>query len=211
MPTFLRLSLVALLLVGCARPALAATTADQLVALSRAGLDDDILIALIETDGSRFVLTAQDILDLYKKGLSNRVIRAMQATARKPRVPPPARDAFVQPSPAPVDLTQASPPEAVPPQAAAPQLIPPPPPQREVIREVVHVPAPAPDVHVTQHVTQRVEVEAPRQRYVETIAVPVYVHAPVAKPEPPVYWGWGGQRRPDSWDDGAKKTDSKKP
>jgi hypothetical protein len=166
------------LVAGLADRALAATTADQLIALSRTGLDDDILVALIETDGSRFVLTADDILELYRQGLSNRVIRAMQATARKPRAAAPPRDAFVAPA-----------------------------------HEAEPAPVRPPDVHVTQNVTQRVEVEAPRERHhVQTIAVPVYVAVPVVqrKPEPPVYWGWGGQRRPDSWDDGVKQ-ETKKP
>lgn len=208
MRTLLRFTVAAILFIGVfgfAPQAMAATTAEQLVALSRAGLDDEILIALIETDGSRFVLKAEDILELYRKGLSNRVIRAMQATARKPQTPPPARDARVAPTPSEfVDNTQAVPPQAEPPVPAAPR---PDPPTAVTVR--------APDVHVSQHVTQHVEVEAPRERSrVETtyVAVPVYVQAPVvAKPDPPVYWGWGGQRRPDSWDDGQKTPAKEKP
>lgn len=204
MHILIRLAVALVLLVGLAGRAAAATTIEQLVALSRAGLEDDILIALIETDGSRFVLKAEDILALYRQGLSNRVIRAMQATARKPRTPAPPRDALVAPTPAPepAENAQAVPPEAVAPSAPAPRSEPP----------VVNVHPP--DVNVTQDVTQHVHVEAPRPRIVETvhIPVPVYVQTPVVqKPDPPVYWGWGGQRRPDSWDDGAKDGDKARP
>jgi hypothetical protein len=147
----------------------AATTASQLVDLSRAGLDDDILIALIQTDGSTFQLTAADILALHKRGLSDRVIRAMQETSRPP-VPVPV------PMPMPVA------PEAV--------DVPPPPP---------------PVVNVYQTVTQHVDAPAAQVSqpdYAIPVAVPVYLRAPVAQQprrEEPVYWGWGGQRRPDSW------------
>jgi hypothetical protein len=172
--------LVSGFVLGLAGRAAAATTVEQLVALSRAGLEDDILIALIETDGSRFVLNAEEILALYQQGLSNRVIRAMQATARRPQAAPPPRDSFVPAS----GVVENAP--AVPPQAVSPTR-------------------PAADVNVNQYVTQRVEVEAPRHIQTVHIPVPVYLQTPVVrKPEPPVYWGWGGQRRPDSWDDGAK-------
>jgi hypothetical protein len=200
----IRCALAAFLVFGIAGRAAAATTIEQLIALSRAGLEDDILIALIETDGSRFVLTADDILALYNQGLSNRVIRAMQATARRPRVPPPVRDAFVAPLFEAPPTTQAIAPEAAPPVPAppAPEM-----PAPQAPPPIVNVHPPA--VHVEQHVEQRVEV--PRTTYVERVHVPipVYVHAPVEqKPDPPVYWGWGGERRPDSWDDGnARKRD----
>jgi hypothetical protein len=157
--------------------ATAATTADQLVALQRAGLDDDILIALIQTDGSVFYLSAEQILDLHRRGLSNRVIRAMQDTARQ------AQAAVEQAQ----QVVLAAPVE----------------PQRSNRTE------PPPVVNVTQTVTQR--VEAPREPYIYTVpvAVPVYVRRAVPpKAQPPVYWGWGGQRRPDSWDDRSARPDN---
>ena len=85
MRVLFRSSLAALALIAfSADMAGAATTTDQLVALARAGLDDDVLIALIQTDGSVFQLTADDILELHRQGLSSRVILAMQQTARPP-------------------------------------------------------------------------------------------------------------------------------
>lgn len=55
-----------------------------------------------------------------------------------------------------------------------------------------------PVVEVTQHVEQRVEVEAPRQTP-RTIYVPVPVTYVPRDPQPkvdPVYWGYGGRPRP---------------
>lgn len=178
MRLLLRLTLATVVLAAAAGRASAATTAAQLIELSRAGLSDDILIALIQTDGSVFALTAQDILALHRAGLSDRVILAMQATARK-RVP----------LPAPAD-------DQTPP---APERV-----ERIERVERVEVVQPPPVVNVTQTVTQRVEPPAAYgyTPYGLPIGLPVYLPPRVTpRPEPPVYWGWGGKRRPDSWDD----------
>ena len=158
----------ALVLGLSAGNARADTTASQLVDLSRAGLSDDILVELIESDGSTFQLTAADVLALHREGLSDKVIVAMARTAKKAK---------------PVEA-----PAAAPAPASAP------------------APAPPTVVNVHQTVTQHVEAPLRQSKpsYAVPIAVPVYLPVtPVAKPQP-VYWGWGGQRRPDSWDDGAK-------
>jgi hypothetical protein len=171
MRSLLRASLLTVLLVGVsAVPVFAATTTEQLIALQRAGLDDEILIALIQSDGSVFYLTADDILELHRQGLSNRVIRAMQETAKGVQ-----RRA-----------EEAARPDGGMPPAATP---------------AVRTEAPG-VVNVYQQVSQNVEAPPHHEERVVTvpIAVPVYVRAPErTAPEPPVYWGWGGQRRPDSW------------
>lgn len=60
-----------------------------------------------------------------------------------------------------------------------------------------------PAVVVHQTVVQNVEVQAPRHEYEQPVYVPVYVAVPAkpveVKKEEPVYWGWGGKRRPDAW------------
>lgn len=65
---------------------------------------------------------------------------------------------------------------------------------------VITTPAPPPVV-VHQTVVQEVTVERPR--YGEPVYYPVYVAVPTkpveVKKEEPVYWGWGGKRRPDAW------------
>ena len=58
-----------------------------------------------------------------------------------------------------------------------------------------------PIVHVTETVVQT--VAAPQSTRVVEVPYPVAVAVPVyVRPAPqaaPVYWGFGGQRRPDSW------------
>jgi hypothetical protein len=173
--------LVGLIVWSVARVS-AGTTADQLVGLARAGLSDDILIALIQTDGSTFQLTADDILKLHNDGLSDAVIRAMQAVSvRQPRPAATSQTAVVEPT----------------------------------------VVAGTPVVNISQTVSQHVDAPPPAPAYPTypaygypaygypaygffsfPIAVPVFVPAvaPVVHAAP-VYWGWGGQRRPDTWRD----------
>jgi hypothetical protein len=171
----MRIGLILALLGLPVTAASAATTAEQLVGLTRAGLSDDILISLIQTDGSRFQLSADDILKLHNDGLSDAVIRAMQATVRRPEV----RAAVAGPT-----TTQAT---------------------------TVDPAASAPVVNVYQTVTQHVDTPNPAAAPVYPnpyygffsfpIAVPVYVAASAPVVYTPVYWGWGGTRRPDTWRD----------
>jgi hypothetical protein len=169
----LRWSVAVLLLAGpfSVRSA-AAVTIEDLLGLKAHGLSDDILVALIQTDGSEFHLTAADIIALRQAGLSETVIRAMIETARQ--------------APAPVDA-------AVMPVEADGQV---------PAGAVFDTPEPVAPVEVP--VVESVETEPAAV----VVQVPVPVVVPVAvptgyrhRPDPPspVYWGWGGNRRPDSW------------
>jgi hypothetical protein len=171
------LSIGTVVLVCSAGPALA-VTAQDLVKLHVAGLGDDILIALIAADESTFKLTAAEIIALRGQGLSERVLHAMITAGR----PLPPQVVLRDRAPAGAVILYES--------AQAPAPAP-------------AVPAPAQVVNVTQHVEQT--VEAPRSEP-QTVYVPVYVSVPVRPREPekqpePVYWGFGGQRRPDTWKD----------
>jgi hypothetical protein len=177
----------ALLVVSAAGTAWA-TSIEDLIKLKTnkvAPVSDDVLIALIESDGSVFHLTADDIVPLRQKGLSERVIIAMMLTAKKA---PPEVDVV---EPLPLDSLQG--------------------PGKAVTQPTVPV------VNVTQSNVQT--VEQPRQRSeTRTAYIPVYVPVAVPvvrQPAPePVYWGFGGQRRPDTWlptPDPAKTTPDKKP
>ena len=84
MRDLLSAALLAGLLFGPAASPIWAVTTEDLINLSANGLGDDILVALIESDGSRFELGASDIISLRKRGLSDRVILAMVSTARTP-------------------------------------------------------------------------------------------------------------------------------
>ncbi len=164
------------LLIGPAVANAYAVTIRDLVALSKEGVSDAILVALIETDGSRFKLTPDDIRSAKAQGLSDLVIVAMIRTRAASA---PLRDAVVDSMPAA--------PEPDPEPAVAPRII-----------------VQAPPVTVSQTVTQRVEVQRERSRVQQVpVYVPVYVPVPVrpveVKKAEPVYWGWGGKRRPDAW------------
>jgi hypothetical protein len=166
----LRTIAAAVLLVALAAAPASAVTIRDLLRLKAAGLSDDVLIALIQTDGSVFHLTADDILALHGQGLSERVILAMIETARKAQMPAePGYEPQADPAPAQQDV-------------AVPAMV-------DESR------VPQPEVRVVE-----VPVEVP-------VAVPVPVPVVVRdrdrdhdrKPPEPVYWGYGGQRRPDSW------------
>lgn len=164
------------LLIGPAVANAYAVTIRDLIELSKEGVSDAILVALIETDGSRFKLTPDDIRSAKTQGLSDAVIVAMIRT--RP-VSAPQRDAVVDSIPAA--------PQPDPEPVIAPRII-----------------VQAPPVNVSQTVTQRVEVQHERSRVQHVpVYVPVYVPVPVrpveVKKEEPVYWGWGGKRRPDAW------------
>jgi hypothetical protein len=170
-------------------------------------LSDDVLVALIESDGSVFHLSIADVAALKEKGLSEKVILAMLKTATKPQpmsasqpvagppqpvyTPPPA-DPYGQPAQYPPDQ---------------PQMI-----SSDVPDQSQSQPKAPVVVNVRQDVTQH--VDQPQQNtqpgYSPYYSYPLgyyqyggFIGAPVVTrpvvPAAPVYWGWGGQRRPDSW------------
>jgi len=198
----LRVVLACSILLGASiSPALGATVQD-LIKLKAAGLSDEILIALIESDGSVFHLKADDVIAIRKEGLSEKVIMAMLMTAVK-RAPAPVVSRPVSAStPAPPSDAAVTPPvvQVYEPPGAAPE-------------QNVQTTIPPPVViNVTQKVEQR--VEQPRGRddsramyatypyypYYYPVAVAIRPTVPVKAPDP-VYWGFGGQRRPDTWKD----------
>jgi len=57
-------------------------TKQDVIALSAAKVNDDVIISQIRSSGSFFVLGTQDIIDLSNAGVSNKVIQEMIATGR---------------------------------------------------------------------------------------------------------------------------------
>jgi hypothetical protein len=80
-----------------------AVSLHDIIELSRAGLGDEVLVALIETDGTVFTLDADRILELRAGGVSDAVIVAMLRQGRTPLPEPPA--APVEPLPVPSEET----------------------------------------------------------------------------------------------------------
>ena len=80
--------LVCSLVTGPLASRASAVTVEELFNLKINGLSDEILVALLQSDGSVFQLLPEDVLMLYRRGLSEKVILAMIATSRRaPQVP----------------------------------------------------------------------------------------------------------------------------
>jgi hypothetical protein len=163
-----------------------ALTIRDVVELTRAGLGEDVLLALIEVDPSVFPIDTATLKHLKEAGVSERVIVAMVRSARTQ--PPP-----VAPEPL---VTQ------LPPQAPEPQVVVIEHRDTERVREVpVAVPVYIP-------VVQRSRV--PRHAGVDrSDGIPPSEDRrprdPYARPDrpstpgKPVYWGTSGTLRPDAW------------
>jgi hypothetical protein len=193
-----------------------ALTVRDIVELSRAGLGDDVLLALIEVDPSVFPIDAATLKALRAAGVSDRVIVAM---VRSSRTPPPPLDPVVGPDD--------------PPQAPAPQVVVIEHHDAPIIREVqvaypVYIPI-ATRSGFRQHRDMRRDDRTPAapvywgwggtlrpDAWKPNVGPTVPVHATVhpqqqsvrpqqqpdgrqPKPAEPVYWGSGGTLRPDAW------------
>jgi hypothetical protein len=188
---------VLIVVVGLASSAEALTVRD-IIELSKAGLSDDVLLALIEVDQTVFSIDPATLKMLKASGVSENVIIAMIRSGRVPRtepLPPEPERVLTDPAPAP------TPPE--------PQVI--------VIdhHDQVQVPVAVP-------VAVPVFVNSPHRQILvndsrlgndlsprgDLIARPVPNNLgvrtiPMQNDRPqcaaPVYWGFGGKLRPDSW------------
>jgi hypothetical protein len=175
----MRRLLIILAAVAAFSPARAyALTVRDVVELSRAGLGEETLLALIEVDPSVFPIDTATLKSLKAAGVSERVIVAMVRSARSA---PAVSGALPDAEPAP----QLPPPQVivVDHHDAAPQ-----------IREVpVAVPVYIPIVRTRDgdRIRDRDDGDArgPNADRSRT-------HA---KDREPVYWGWGGKLRPDAW------------
>jgi hypothetical protein len=76
-----------------------AVTVADVMAMTRAGVDDEIIVNHIRTHGMAAPLAAPDLIYLKQQGISPRIIETMQATAVAVVQPPPA---VVYPAPQPV-------------------------------------------------------------------------------------------------------------
>ena len=68
--------------------AASALTANEVAELSKAGVGDNVIIAQLETDGTRAHLSADTILRLQGEGVSDEVILAMIRSGSKPAATP---------------------------------------------------------------------------------------------------------------------------
>jgi len=84
-----RACILGIVLALLAAGPLQAVTPDELTALSKAGLGDEVLLALIESTGVDRVVDARGALALKKAGVSDRVIAAAVRASNVPAEPLP--------------------------------------------------------------------------------------------------------------------------
>ncbi|MBW8868723.1 MAG: hypothetical protein JF610_15590 [Acidobacteria bacterium] len=171
-----------------------AVTVRDVVELTRAGVGEEVLLALIEVDRSIFPIDAATIKELKSSGVSERVILAMVRSGRE--VTP-----VEQPVPAPVE-----PPEAPQPQVVvidhhdAPEV-------REVpVAVPIYIPVATRATHSRTHDGGSNGIPISSERW---IAEHMPAQAP-AKQAEPVYWGFGGKLRPDAWKPAPDPSDKHK-
>ena len=181
----LALAIVASLVLTAARAE--ALSVRDVIELSKAGLGEEVLLALIEVDPSIFAIDAPTLKQLKAAGVSERVIVAMIKSGRTPR-PEPIAAADPDAAPAPrhepevvvIDHRDAPAPAPAPAPVAYPVAVP------------VYVP-------VVTDIRHRDRVETVLQTDQGLVKARVPVPPNCVKAEP-VYWGFGGKLRPGSWE-----------
>ena len=187
----MRRALAGLLMILVTAASAEAVTMKDIVDLTKAGLGEEVLLALIEVDGGVFDVDADTIAGLKAAGVSDKVIVALVRSGRvRPAIEPQALSAVVEEQQAPpvVYIQQPAP--------------------TTVVREVavpfpvyVGLPGVARGRHGRAsrhgHDDLQPSITAPaliqgRQRYLTDTPPP-------PKHQEPVYWGWGGKLRPDAW------------
>ena len=161
----------------------------DVIELSKAGLGDEVLLALIEVDPSVFAIDAPTLKQLKAANVSDRVIVAMIKSGRTPR---PEAVPAADPAPAPTPRSR-EPEVIVIDHRDAPAPAPAPAPVAYPVAVPVYVPV------ATDLYRQRDRVETILQTDQGLVRARVPVPANCIKAEP-VYWGFGGKLRPGSWD-----------
>jgi hypothetical protein len=162
-----------------------ALTIRDIIELSRAGLGEEVLLALIEVDRGVYAIDPATLKQLKAAGVSERVIVAL---VRSGRENPP------EPAPMPMAENQAPAPQVVvvDHHGEPPQIV-------ERVREVpVAVPVYIPVTRSRHHRSVDASVDT-------SDFIPFQTGRPPSRPiqpekREPVYWGFGGKLRPDAWD-----------
>jgi hypothetical protein len=189
---FRRTALTLLTIVALAAGRAEAVTIRDVIELTKAGLSDQVLLALIEVDRGVFTIDTPTVRQLKDAGVSEAVIVALIRSGRTPRAQEP--ESAVAPEPL---------------AAREPEVI-------VIDHHDVSPVAPAPvavpyPVAVPVYVGVPTRVGSPSNRHpggntitttfptdVGVVKARVPVPANCVKAEP-VYWGFGGKLRPDSW------------
>jgi hypothetical protein len=207
-----RLVAVLALTTLAASPAAAQTlTTKDILDLTKAGLSQEALIALIDVHRSVFPVDRDTLMNLKAQGVSDNVIVAMIRSGRDPVPPPPPPP----PAPTPSVIVDRG--------DGTPELI-----IKDRAPEQTRV------VVVEERDDPRYDRRYAAEERVREVPVAVPVYVPVTttrprvrdreeldrlepRPEPkrqePVYWGFGGKLRPDAWkpSEPAKSSEPDKP
>ena len=186
------LFLIAFLLAGGRADAV---TAKDIIDLSRAGLGEAVLLALVEVDGGVFTIDNATLKQLKEAGVTEKVIEAMVRSGRSKPVPLPDPPPVVESDPPPPQVIVVEHQTPIVQQVAVPVYVP----------VLTHSRARG---HLVNQPVGRL-VEQPVGRLVQPpseqlrwFGMPVTTFAPAQLqplPPPPLYWGWGGRLRPDAW------------
>ena len=186
----MRLALAAavLLLAAAVRPAEALTIRD-IIELTKAGVSEEVLLALIDVDGGVYASDTETLKALKAAGVSERVMVALVRSGRERQLPEPAAP------PVPQEQAQVPAPPVVVVEHHEPPV------QQVVVPVPVYVPIYTTPSRAHRHpyATQRVRTgDFAPSNYVPFQPAPPVIRQHV-EPGPPVYWGFGGKRRPDAW------------
>lgn len=179
---FMRRFLLSLaLLCAVAAPAHAVSLRD-LIDLSKQGLSDDLLIALIDADKSVFHLTAADLKGLKEQGMSDRLLIHLLQT---PSLYPVPETRLLRADDRPQTYLSREPDHIV--------IID----RVETVAVPVYVPVPSHRRGYRRDDDRDRDRDGDRDRADDERRKP---HTPPA----PVYWGYGGKLRPDAWKPGGR-------
>ena len=165
-----------------------AVTIRDLIELSKAGLSDDVLIALIEVDRRVFTVDTPTLKQLKEAGVSDPVIVALIRSGRTPRP---------EPAPAVAPEPQPRQPEVIVVEHRDPQPAPAPAPTAYPVPVAVPVYVPVPTTSRGLGRRETVTTVLPTDQGLVKARIPVPPNCVKAEP---VYWGFGGKLRPGSWE-----------
>jgi hypothetical protein len=96
-----RVFLLLLALLSCVPGSASAVTIDEVVALSKSGVSEQVVIAVIERDQTLFTLSPALIMKLQRDGLSDRILLALIKSGRPNEPPLPASPVAPEVAPVP--------------------------------------------------------------------------------------------------------------
>jgi hypothetical protein len=189
---------IALAVLALSPARASAVTLKEIIELTRAGVSEEVLLALIEIDPRVFPIDPATLSELKRAGVSERVMVAIVKSGRTP-MPPPDPGLVTPPEPAP---------------APEPQVV-----VIEREQPIIHeVPVAVPVYVVVPQGRYRSHSSGTAYSSLRTPFAPFGpVSAPIVqdtlpddrlhqrKPPEPVYWGWGGKLRPDAWKPNANQ------